>query len=654
MISRLSPRARRLERWFRPHLESLEARLVLDLQGLPILHSLPGAPTAVYLDFNGGSYGGTTYAPYDEDGNPNVLNATEQQHITNAWQQVSQYFAMFDTDVTTEHPTVPFAWDLISNSVSGGYSYVGVFPNTTPRSFNQSSDARTRTSGLAHEIGHNFGLQHQSDYDLLGNKTNEYTSGYDNLHGAIMGVDYARTVHKWFLGHPSNSATGLQDDLSVIASKIRRYEPPGGDGYRPNDYGGTIDQATPLADYGDYQYAEGVVERQDDRDAFSFTTDGNPVAVYAYRAVPSPVHLKLEIYQEDGTILVAAADPNNTDQYVNLTLPAGTYYAIVSSFGEYGDVGAYSLFVAAGYDVTPPDYNGLPSPTGLTLGLGTGTGIDLSWDAVDGATGYAVERSADGAFWSQVATTTPDVTSYSDANLTGWHRYFYRVSALDDSGLGSVPSDVANLLTRPRAPFNVTVTSWRTDQLIINWRAVPGDAGYRVERSADGVNFSQVATVGRNINSYTDTRLTAATTYYYRITARNPLGDSLPSPVASGATRSSAAAPGSPGRDGHGDDAETGDTLDPIPDGDTLAAVGAALRAAQGDTGRGPAFQWDAVPPGREAVAIVAWLSLPADRTRMGGNAEGPSRRPLPTAALADPDADLFAPAVLAALAGDV
>jgi hypothetical protein len=60
------------------------------------------------------------------------------------------------------------------------------------------------------------------------------------------------------------------------------------------------------------------------------------------------------------------------------------------------------------------------------------------------------------------------------------------------------------------------------------------------------------------------------------------------------------------------------------------------------------------VRPGQETVAIVAWLSLSADGTRTGGNAEGPSRRWLPTAALADPDADLFTPAVLAAIAGDV
>src|SRR5687767_15547244 len=41
--------------------------------GLPILHSLPGAPTAVYLDFDG--YNANT--PYDTDGSPNTFGTAE-------------------------------------------------------------------------------------------------------------------------------------------------------------------------------------------------------------------------------------------------------------------------------------------------------------------------------------------------------------------------------------------------------------------------------------------------------------------------------------------------------------------------------------------------------------------------------------------------
>jgi hypothetical protein len=635
---------------------------------------------------------------------------------------VSTYFAMFDTDVTTIHPTVPFAWDLISNSISGGYSYVGVFPNSQPESFNESANARNRESGIAHEVGHNFGLWHQSDYDLLGNKINEYSSGYDALHGPIMGVDYAGLVHKWFIGHNSNSPSELQDDLALIASQIRRFEPPGGDGFRYHDNGGTLDTAVPLAVNGSVQSGSGIIERLTDRDAYSFTSSGGTYNLAAVPTLPSGLRARLEVYAADGTLLAASDDGSFNDQQLVMPLPAGTFYAVVSSHGDYGDVGAYDLTVStlagawktqdigfvglagsadqdpaagaytvtgsgddiggtsdgfhyayqrlngdgsitarvAGLDPTDPSakagvmvrdslaagarnalmlvtagngtafqyrtatggntvsagtgglaapywmqlvrsgntltgyrspdgvtwtlqgsatipmgssvyiglavtshnntlanaaafdnvtltgdlgdpdpvYNDLPAPTGLTLARGDGTGIDLGWDDVKGATGFAVERSANGVDWARIATTGAGVTAYSDTGLTGSQRYFYRVSALDDTG-SSVPSDAASLVNRPIAPFNLTVTSWTTSQLILNWRNVSGNIGYRIQRSTDGVNFIPLGKVGTNVPSFTDRGLSSGTTYYYRVFALSPFGDSPSSLVASNHTRTS-------------------------------------------------------------------------------------------------------------------
>jgi hypothetical protein len=327
----------------RPALELLEARLVLACQanGLPILHGLPGAPVAVYLDFEG--YG--AFAPYDEDGDPTTFNAAEQAHITEAWRQMASYYSMFDVDVTTVLPKVPCAWDLISNSITGeGYSYVGSFPNSSPLSFNPSDNARTRVSEMAHEVGHNFGLQHQSVYDLLGNKTAEYSGGYDGVHSPIMGLDYYGSVHKWFIGHPSTSPGIVQDDVAVIASQVRRFEPAGGDGFLPHANGGTLATAVPLAVTGAVQSAQGVIARLTDKDAYSFDAGGGPVAIDAVPPAPSGLAIKLEVYRADGTLL-ASKDGKTDDQHLTLNLPGGTYYVVVSSHGGYGDLGQYSLSV---------------------------------------------------------------------------------------------------------------------------------------------------------------------------------------------------------------------------------------------------------------------------------------------------------------------
>ena len=67
-------------------LELLEPRLLLD--AIPLLHSNPGAPLALYLDFDGGTWGGTVYGAYDREGNPTDFNAQEVSEITKCWEDI--------------------------------------------------------------------------------------------------------------------------------------------------------------------------------------------------------------------------------------------------------------------------------------------------------------------------------------------------------------------------------------------------------------------------------------------------------------------------------------------------------------------------------------------------------------------------------------
>ncbi|MDZ4851709.1 MAG: hypothetical protein SGI77_20670 [Pirellulaceae bacterium] len=311
--------------------------------GMPILNSLLGSPTSVFLDFDGDTTSNTL--AYDVDGNSTTFNAAEQNTIAEAWRHIATYFAMFDTNVTTIEPpgATPKAWEAIGNNIVGGYSAVGVFPNDRARSFNQSSDARTRQSGIAHEVGHNFGLSHQSDFNLLGFETADYSRGYDELHVPIMGVDFAQRVRKWIIGHTAN-ASGLQDDINVITTKIKAQQPTGGDGFRADDFGGTIATATALTLMNEVQYVSGIIERMNDVDAFSFTSNGLPTTIDATADAPSGLDIKLEIFDALG-VLVAAKDSALNDQEIILTLPVGTYYALLSSHGNYGDLGTYNLRV---------------------------------------------------------------------------------------------------------------------------------------------------------------------------------------------------------------------------------------------------------------------------------------------------------------------
>jgi predicted phage tail protein len=52
------------------------------------------------------------------------------------------------------------------------------------------------------------------------------------------------------------------------------------------------------------------------------------------------------------------------------------------------------------------------------------------------------------------------------------------------------------------------------------------ETGFKLERSVDGVNFTEIATLGAGTTSFTDNAVAARTRYYYRARAYNSIGAS--------------------------------------------------------------------------------------------------------------------------------
>ena len=88
------------------------------------------------------------------------------------------------------------------------------------------------------------------------------------------------------------------------------------------------------------------------------------------------------------------------------------------------------------------------------------------------------------------------------------------------------------------APGSLTATTASTSQINLSWTDnSTGEDGFKIEQSTDNVSFTQIATVGANVTTYSNTGLTTSTTYYYRVRATSSLnGDSTYSNIASATT----------------------------------------------------------------------------------------------------------------------
>jgi chitodextrinase len=186
-----------------------------------------------------------------------------------------------------------------------------------------------------------------------------------------------------------------------------------------------------------------------------------------------------------------------------------------------------------GGDTGPPT-----APATLTATAVGSTQVDLAWPVSSddvGVVGYRVERCQGAGCSSFVEVAAPAGTGYSDTGLTPATTYRYRVRAADAAGNMSGYSPVADATTGlppdlepPTAPSGLTTTAAGTAQVDLAWSASTdnvGVVGYRVERcqGAGCSNFVQVAAPAGT--SYSDTGLSAGTSYSYRVRAADAAGN---------------------------------------------------------------------------------------------------------------------------------
>jgi chitodextrinase len=212
--------------------------------------------------------------------------------------------------------------------------------------------------------------------------------------------------------------------------------------------------------------------------------------------------------------------------------PNTTYYFRPRSKDAAGNerIGGGSTFkTQAMTDNVPPSVPGGLSATPVSVSQ-----IDVAWSASTdnvAVTGYRVFRNA-----TQVATVTG--TQYRDSGLSPNTTYSYTVSAYDAAGnesaaAGPVSATTLADISAPSQPTHLVATAISASQINLTWTASSDDVGvvgYQIVRNGNVVQSTANT-------AYSDTGLTAGTTYTYAVIAYDAAGNlSAPSAQVSATT----------------------------------------------------------------------------------------------------------------------
>lgn len=194
----------------------------------------------------------------------------------------------------------------------------------------------------------------------------------------------------------------------------------------------------------------------------------------------------------------------------------------------------------------------------VTATPGPGAGqVKVRWSAPERdcngtVTNYRLYRKPEGgSTWSLIAY--PGGDDYVDGGRGNGNRWYYYLRATSVYGTGDVPSNAAGAttFTVPSAPTSPNATYGGENEIDLSWSAPTDDGGtpvtgYKVYRKSSEGTFSLVATLGASARSYTDTGRTAGTTYEYRLSALNLVGEGQQTASFFGTAYAGPSAPTSP------------------------------------------------------------------------------------------------------------
>ena len=388
------------------------------------LHSRPGAPYVIYLDFNGhtttyaGWNGGVAFTtPAFQLSDTAVWNDKRNlDAILNLWSHVSEDYSAWDVDVTTEQPALTARGQraVIGGSVSqwlkvtgvAGVAHLNSFSNVLDGNDNPcyifSADGYSSTSYaylnqcISHELGHTLSLNHWGEVAYtVGTKTTPaaaYSKGHAvtghtgiSTTGPIMGGGAICSLMQWSKGdYPYATCTvPTQNDIAFIStylSHLTRID--------------SLSTATSLGNANVISF-DGAIADSTDVNLIKIRAAPGTLKVGGLVAYYRP-DLKLGLSLLDSTGTVVAKNYTTTTMANSLTYvvpTAGYYYIKVNGLG-------YDSAASASAQVW--------TNSGIT---GTVVGTSAAF------TNYgSIGRYSLAGTWTAVANSAPVANITSDAN----------------------------------------------------------------------------------------------------------------------------------------------------------------------------------------------------------------------------------------------
>lgn len=222
----------------------------------------------------------------------------------------------------------------------------------------------------------------------------------------------------------------------------------------------------------------------------------------------------------------------NATEFLNTGLKANSMYQyqVLAQNGSDPSDYSQSISVQTQKNKTPN------APVDLKLISSGETSLTVQWtDSSTDETGFIVRWSTDGKTWKSV-TTNANVTNHTISGLTSGTTYFVQVQATNKFGTSALTPQIEAAtgtpepLKAPAVPQNFKVES-QTHNFVVLSMSVPAKSDTIVIQRATSTSgpWSTIATLAAGTHEqlqWTDTNLTAETTYFYHVLARNAAGDS--------------------------------------------------------------------------------------------------------------------------------